>query len=246
MNIAHRFLLGRYNEGDTLVHRLDPRIKLTFIIMISVSLFFIDKLLYFTVPFLLLGVATLLSQMKIAVLVKGIIPILWLVMITFLLHAFIPPADIEYGANISLRIILLFGWACLLTSTTSAVNLGKSVAWFTKPFSFLGFNPSSIALTFSMALRFFPLILEEAESIIKAHRLRKTRLNIKDKMVAFITVFFIRLFKKADVVEASLLNREIISPCNNKIWKINKKINSIDILILVLGISYLGFTIFYL
>ncbi|MGM0441354.1 MAG: energy-coupling factor transporter transmembrane component T family protein [Elusimicrobiota bacterium] len=245
MNIAHHFLLGRYKEGNTLIHRLDPRVKLIFIVIISLSLFFIDNLYAFFIPFGMLFLVTVIARIKISGLIRGILPIIWLVMITFVLHAFIPPANLEYGVNISLRIILLFGWACVLTVTTSAVNLGKSIAWFTRPFTFLGAKPDSVALTFSMSLRFFPLILEEAESIINAHKLRNDELNIKQKLSSFITVFFIRVLKKADLVENTLINRDLNPGEGKSMWRMERKIGFREITIFLIGLGYLGVIIIF-
>lgn len=209
MNIARQFLLGRYTYGDSVIHHLDPRIKILFLVVVSISLFFISNIQSFIYPFILLIMAVITSKIKFSAIFKGVVPILWLVGFSFVFHSFFPPRNIEYAFEISLRLLLLFCWATVMTTTTPNAELGKAVSWYAGPLKVLKVSPENVALTFSLSLRFFPIILEEADSIIKAQRLRKEKLGFKQRLESFCTVFMIRVLKKAQSIEFALINRNI-------------------------------------
>jgi energy-coupling factor transporter transmembrane protein EcfT len=208
MNIAHKFLFGRYCNGNSPVHRLDARIKLAFIMLISFSFFFMSSVYEFIYPFTFLVVVILISRLKPLNVLRGIIPILWLMGFSFIFHCLIPPRNIEYALEISLRLLLLFCWATILTATTANIELAKAIAWYAGPLKIFKISPEDIALTFSLSLRFFPIILEEAEEVIKAHSLRNEKLGFLEKIEAFCIAFMIRVLNKARNIEHSLINRD--------------------------------------
>ncbi|MFC2062276.1 energy-coupling factor transporter transmembrane component T family protein [Elusimicrobiota bacterium] len=238
MNIANQFLLGRYSRGNSIIHKLDARVKIFFLVLISLSLFITKQAYDFIYPLAVLILVVLISRIKIMRLLRGIVPILWLVSISFALHSLIPPKNIEYALEISLRLILLFCWATVLTATTEVMELGKAVSWFLKPLKIFKLSPESIALTFSLALRFFPIILEEADSILKAQRLRNKKLGFIKKLESFCTVFLIRVLRRAQGIEQALLNRNIDEKALKKI-NVFKKPGYIEAAVMLAGILYL-------
>ncbi|MDA3793168.1 MAG: energy-coupling factor transporter transmembrane component T [Elusimicrobia bacterium] len=239
MNIAHRFLLGRYTGRESVISKIDPRLKILFLIMISVTLLKIKSPAEFIVPFSLLLVVTLAGRVKFNVLIKGMVPIVWLTVFTFFLHSVLPPHDINTAVVVALRLVMLFGWASVITATTKVIYLGRAVAWYLTPLKIFGLNPGDVALTFTLAIRFFPLILEEAESVIKAQKLKASKLKIKDRLEAFVTVFFIRVFKRAEKVEDTMKNREINSTSIMEFQTVIKSSMAANLLTVVMGAGYI-------
>ncbi len=230
MNIAHQFLLGRYLQGNSIIHRIDARIKIFILMLFSISLFFIKS---FICPFILLIIVIGVSRIKFQRIFKGVIPILWLMGFTFIFHSFIPPGNIEYALQISLRLLLLFCWATVLTVTTTNIELCKAISWYAGPMKIFKVSPENVALTFSLALRFFPIILEEADCIIKAQRLRKGK-----SLVSFCTVFMIRVLRRARNIEYALLNRNILEE-NLKNLNTFKKLGLADVSAIIVCLGYI-------
>jgi energy-coupling factor transporter transmembrane protein EcfT len=87
-------------------------------------------------------------------------------------------------------------------------------------------------------LRFFPIILEEADSIIKAQKLRKEKLSIKEKLEAFCTAFMARVLRKAKDIEIAVSDRNVQE---KNLGKINefKKPGIIEITTILICISYI-------
>jgi len=243
MNIARRFLLGRYLSGDSVIHKLDSRVKIFFLFLVSISLFFVNSITEYILPFVLLLAVIYLSKIKFAIVIKGIIPIFWLTGFTFFFHAVIPPHNINTGILICSRILLLFGWASVLTASTPAVELGKAIAWYLKPFKIFGISSKSAALTFSLALRFFPIILEEADGVIRAQQLRGENLSIKKRLENFCTVFFVRILKKANNIEIILNNRDFTEEKLDNIFNY-KKLRLSEAGAILFGFIFAGVMVF--
>ncbi len=208
MNISGRLLLGRYTEGESILHRADARAKLFFILSVSAALFITSGLRGFAAPALLFIAAAAFSGTPPLRLLRGLAPVIWLLLFTFLLNYF--AASLDRAVFFSLRLLILFSWASLFTATTRAADTGRAIAWYLKPLRVLGISPERTAFAFTMALRFFPLVLEEAESILKAQKVKPVKLSPVRKLTAFCSVFMIRVLRKADAIEDSLDNRGIL------------------------------------
>ncbi|MFH1414619.1 MAG: energy-coupling factor transporter transmembrane component T [Elusimicrobiota bacterium] len=237
MNIASNFLLGRYRYGETPIHSIDARVKIFLLFIVSISLFFINTVSGYAYPFFLLAVVVYMAKVRIITLIRGIMPVIWIMAFTFLLHALIPPRNIEYAVVVSVRLILIFCCATLLTATTTSIGLSKAISWYLGPLRVFGLSPEKTAFVFSLSLRFFPIILEEAESILKAQRLRHDNLGFLARVEAFITVFMIRALKRAGSIELALMNRDIK---DEKIRYMNsfKLLGTADFAALMIGIIY--------
>ncbi|MBN2406445.1 MAG: energy-coupling factor transporter transmembrane protein EcfT [Elusimicrobia bacterium] len=209
MNLARHFLMGRYLPGRSPVHRVDPRIKLAFLVAVSVTLFSIVKMSMFAVPFVLYGAVTLLSGINPLKFLRGFVPLAWIVFFVFFMHYVMPPHDLGTAVTVSLRLVLLFGWATVITATTPAMELTRAVAWYMSPLKVFGVSPERTALTFSLALRFFPVILEEADSIIRAQKLRGGKSGVMKKIEVFSTVFLMRMFRRAENIGDALCLRGV-------------------------------------
>ena len=213
------------------------RIKILFLIVISFSLLLINRIEKFSYAFILLIAVIIISKIKIKNIFKGIVPIIWLIGISFILHSLIPPRNIGYAVEISLRLLLIFCWATIMTATMPNIQLAKAISWYAYPLKIFGISPENVALTFSLSLRFFPVILEEADSIIKAQRLRKEKLKFTKRIEAFCSVFMVRVLNKASSIELSLLNRNIKEENLKRIGKF-KKLTLIDYFALIICLGY--------
>ena len=205
MNIARHILLGRYTDKDTPLHRQDARVKFFFLFSVSLALFLSSGFRGYLLPSALLIAAVPLSGIGFTRLLRGILPVLWLILFTFILNYFATSA--RRAVFFSLRLLLLFAWASVLTATTPTDEAGRAVAWFLSPLKVFGVSPSGIAFAFALALRFFPIVLEEAEGVIKAQKLKKEKRGPLKFLVSFTSVFLIRVMRRADAIEAAVENR---------------------------------------
>lgn len=178
--------IGQYFPGNSLLHKIDARMKIVLIIILMVSVFicknYVSLLLSAVLTFILVSI----SKISFKVILKGIKPILIIVIITTLLNLFFgsgePIAEFwifkitEDGLNnavfMAVRIILLVVLGLMLTYTTTPTALTDAIESLMKPLKIFKVDIHSIAMTMTIALRFIPTLIEEVEKITAAQKSR--------------------------------------------------------------------------
>ncbi|NQS76128.1 MAG: energy-coupling factor transporter transmembrane protein EcfT [Peptococcaceae bacterium] len=178
--------MGQYIPGDSLLHRLDPRTKIIAVLAIAVSIIIFSNWQSFLLIALLTLVALFVSRLPLAV-ILGSLKSLWLLLlITFLLQAFLTPGTpvIAHGplqvsqegiiaaTGIVLRLALLILIAFLPTLTTPPIRLTAGLESIMSPLQRVGVPAHELAMMMTLALRFIPTLLQEAEIVISAQRSR--------------------------------------------------------------------------
>ncbi|GGA53910.1 energy-coupling factor transporter transmembrane protein EcfT [Kroppenstedtia guangzhouensis] len=180
-------ILGQYVPGDSPLHRLDPRAKLLFVFCFMVVVFLANNGASYG---LLAGVTVLavgLSGVPVWMILRGLKPILYLILLTAILHLWLTRGGgviLEWGPFIihrngalqagwiSLRFLILILMGTLLTLTTSPIALTDGLERLLSPLTRIGVPAHELALMMSIALRFIPTLWEETDKIIKAQRAR--------------------------------------------------------------------------
>ena len=211
--------IGQYIPGNSIIHRLDPRMKIIITIILITALFFIGKFIGFA--FFLVYVASIIFVAKLPLkkIIKGLKPILFLVLLTLLLHVFLTKGGEIYwqwrflsieeegvftGFFMVSRIILLIMFTSLLTLTTSPLQLTDGIEYLLKPLKRFGVPASELAMMMTIALRFIPTLLEEAEKIMKAQKARGADfesgniINRAKSLIPLLVPLFISAFRRAD------------------------------------------------
>ena len=120
------------------------------------------------------------------------------------------PSGLLYGAVLGLRIFLLILLSLVFTFTTSANDVVKAISWYLSPFARFGLPVRDIATTFSLVLRFIPVINSELSVVADAHRARGASLDEGSpiaRMTAWGNVFiplFVRLFRRAETLGTAM------------------------------------------
>ncbi|MTI48304.1 energy-coupling factor transporter transmembrane component T family protein [Sporosalibacterium faouarense] len=210
--------IGQYFPGDTIIHKLDPRIKIMIIFLFIVSLFFINS--FYPYIFVLLFVASsiLLSKVPVKFIFKGLKPIMFIIIITFLINLFMTrgeilfelgPLDITkegvfHATFMALRLVFLVMGTSLLTLTTSPIALTDGIERLLNPFRKIGVPAHELAMMMTIALRFIPTLLEETDKIMKAQMARGADfesgnvLNRAKSLVPLLVPLFVSAFRRAD------------------------------------------------
>lgn len=164
--------LGQYFPGNTLLHRLDPRTKLLFTVAYIVALFLAKQVVSYAILFVLLAVLIAVSKVGIRSILRGMKPILIIVIITGLLNLFytrgkgaplvsfwiftIYPEGIWAAVFMVLRIAMLITCTFLLTYTTSPILLTDGLEKLMGPLKTLHVPVHELSMMMSIALRFIP------------------------------------------------------------------------------------------
>jgi energy-coupling factor transport system permease protein len=178
--------IAQYYPGRSPVHRIDPRVKVVAVAILAVALFVRDSFAALTVFAALAVVGLAVSRVPLVWVWRSLRPLLWLIVLTFVLQAFFGPGDslFHYGflhvsragtvqaVYLSLRLIVLVVIGSLLTFTTPAIALTDALAWLGRPLRRVRVPTEELALMTTIALRFIPTLVQEADTIMRAQRAR--------------------------------------------------------------------------
>ena len=203
--------LGQYFPGNTLLHRLDPRTKLLFTVAYIVALFLAKHVVGYAVLFVLLAVLIAVSKVGIKSILRGMKPILIIVIITGLLNLFYTRG--EGAPLVSFWIFTIYPegiWAAVFMVlriamlTTSPILLTDGLEKLMGPLKTLHVPVHELSMMMSIALRFIPTLIEETDKIMSAQKARGADFdtgNLLQKakaLVPLLVPLFISAFRRAD------------------------------------------------
>ena len=216
--------LGQYFPGDSPIHRLDPRAKLIAMICYIVALFLGQRFVTYAVLFLALAAAVKVSTVKPKALLRGLKPVVFILVFTAVLNIFYTPGEalasfwiftitregIVHAFFMVVRIIMLITCTFLLTYTTSPLALTDGLESLLGPLKKLRVPVHELAMMMSIALRFIPTLIEETDKIMSAQRARGADFdsgNLVQRAKALIPLLvplFISAFRRADELATAM------------------------------------------
>lgn len=210
--------IGQYYQGSSLIHRLDPRLKVVGVLVYLISLFCFRYVIGFLVAGLFFVLVLRLSKVPFRYVIKGLKPILFLLIFTAALNLLWTPGETIWKFGIlnltregiykcifmALRLILLIIGSSMLTLTTTPNQLTDAMEHLLGPLKRFGAPVHEVAMMMSIALRFIPILLEETDKIMKAQIARGADFengNLIQKaknMVPLLVPLFISAFRRAN------------------------------------------------
>lgn len=219
--------LGQYFSGHSILHRLDPRMKILLVLAYVVTIFLAKNLyaLAFLLAMSLVMVA--ISGISFKVVLNSVKPVMILIVFTAFINIFLTTSDadplfqwhfikiytkgIVNAAFMIIRILaLIIGTSVLLTYTTSPIALTDGIERLLKPLKKIKVPVHEFAMMMTIALRFIPTLLEETDKIISAQRSRGAGFDsggIISKAKAFLPILiplFISAFRRADELAVAM------------------------------------------
>ena len=211
--------LGQYFPGNSVVHRLDPRSKLIAVVLYIVALFLCKFFVSYAIMFGVLCLCVKISKVPVKSIVRGMKPVLLIVIITALLNLFYTPGEhvllkvwvlqitlegVFSAFFMVIRIMMLIAGTFLLTYTTSPILLTDGLEALLNPLKKIKVPVHELAMMMSIALRFIPTLIEETDKIMSAQRARGADFesgNLIQRAKALIPLLvplFISAFRRAD------------------------------------------------
>lgn len=210
--------LGQFFPGDSLLHRLDPRTKIVLLFFFLAAIFVFDSPLAYAALTAFTAALIAISCVPPLLMLKALKPLSWIIAFTFVIHLVSTPGDAFFhvwlfdftwqgaakGFFIALRLALLILLSALLTYTTSPLALTDALETLMQPAKRVGVPAHEIAMMMTIALRFVPTLIEEADKIMKAQQARGADLtegSVIERVKGFVPVLvplFISAFRRAD------------------------------------------------
>ncbi len=212
--------IGQHFPGNSVLHRLDPRMKIVLTMAYIVLLFVAANPAGLALATVLLAGLYRVAKIPLRIIVKSLKPILPIIVFTVVLNLFFITGEsqplvelgfikiysegIRYAVLMGVRIILLIAGTSLLTYTTSPIALTDAIERLLSPLSKLHLPVHELAMVMTIALRFIPTLIEETDKIMNAQKARGAQLDsgtLQQRMKAMVPILiplFVSAFRRAD------------------------------------------------
>ncbi len=210
--------LGQYYQTESVIHKLDPRVKIGGTLLYIISLFVFESIWGYLLAAVFLGMVIKLSKVPFKFMVRGMKAILFLLLITVGFNLFLTPGEVVFsvwklqitkeGIRIAvfmaIRLCFLIIGSSVMTLTTTPNNLTDGMEKMMRPLKVFKVPVHEVAMMMSIALRFIPILLEETDKIMKAQIARGADFesgNIFKRakaLVPLLVPLFISAFRRAN------------------------------------------------
>jgi len=220
--------LGQYFPGESFIHRLDPRTKLFCTLIYIITLFAAKSYITYALVLLLLAFMIGVSGIRPSAFFKGLKPLALIIIFTAVLNLFyikggrelysiwvltITTVGIRTAAFMVLRIMMLICGTFLLTYTTTPMALTDGLELLLNPLKRIRVPVHEFSMMMSIALRFIPTLIEEADKITSAQKARGADFEagkLTDRAKALLPLLvplFVSAFRRADELAIAMESR---------------------------------------
>lgn len=223
--------IGQYVDGNSAIHKMDPRVKILLSIVYIIILFVINSLKAYVFFGIFTLALVLLSGVPLRYIIKGLRPMLYILIFTAVINLFmtggstvlwrsalwssvkITKEGAQAAVQMILRLVFLVTGTSLLTLTTTPIMLTDGIEQLLKPFEIIKVPSHEIAMMMTIAIRFIPTLSEETDKIMKAQMARGADfesgniLRRTKAMVPILVPLFISAFKRADDLAVAMDSR---------------------------------------
>lgn len=211
---------GAFVPGDTMPHRMDPRVKLVVLLVSTLASFCAPAPWGMLVVCAGLAAALVASRTSPATVLLGLRPAAVVLAISVLSNAIVlvgqpgvSPEGLTRSAVVVARIALVVGFALVFSSTTAPPAIADGIAALMAPLRRVGVPVGALAMSASVALRFIPLTVEETDRIRCAQRARGARLDEGGPVrrlkgwAQVLVPLIVGLFRRADELAQAMTDR---------------------------------------
>lgn len=217
--------LGQYFPGNSIIHRLDPRTKLLFLVVYIAALFVAASWISYGLMLSFMIFVIAVSKIPVKSILRGMKPLVFILAFTAILNIFFTGGKtvlVEFwGLSITKegiiravfmisRIMMLITGTFLLTYTTSPIALTDGLESLLGPLKKIHLPVHELSMMMCIALRFIPTLIEETDKIMSAQKARGADFetgNIFKRVRALVPILvplFISAFRRADELATAM------------------------------------------
>ena len=210
--------IGQYFPGNSVIHRLDPRFKIIITAIYITMLFCASEIIGLSIGVAFVIFVLMLSEIPAKMMIKGIKPIVPVIIFTSVLNLFFIDGSVIFkwwiikitleGVQTSvfmiIRVICLIAGTSLLTYTTSPITLTDAIERLMSPLKKIKVPVHELAMMMTIALRFIPTLIEETDKIMSAQKARGADLETgglvqrAKALVPILIPLFVSAFRRAE------------------------------------------------
>ena len=210
--------IGQYYPGNSIIHKLDPRVKLMGTLVFIVTLFAFGSVGSYICATLVLAIVIALSRVPLSFILRGLKAIFILMVITALFNLFLTPGTVIWRfwkltitaeglrmtIHMAFRLTYLIVGSSIMTLTTTPNQLTDGLETGLRAFNKIHVPVHEVAMMMSIALRFIPILMDETDKIMKAQEARGADFSSggiirKAKaLVPLLVPLFVSAFRRAN------------------------------------------------
>jgi len=220
-----RITIGQYYPSNSVIHHVDPRVKLAGTMFFITALFFVNNFAGYGVAALFVFFVVRLAKVPFLFLLRGIRALLFILIVMATLNLFMTPGEtvlfsigflrvtvegIVIAAQMALRMMLLICGSSILTLTTSPIQLTDGIEALLTPLKPLKVPAHDIAMMMTITIRMIPTLAEEMDKIMKAQKARGAELDTGSifkrakSLLPILVPLFVSAFKRADELATAM------------------------------------------
>lgn len=210
--------IGQYYPTNSVIHKLDPRVKLAGTMLFVISLFLFNSFVCYIITALFLGSVIMLSKVPLKFILKGLKAVFILLLFTVIFNMFLTPGrelihlfgnvrityeGFETAIFMVIRLVFLIIGSSIMTLTTTPNQLTDGMEKGLAPLKKIKVPVHEIAMMMSIALRFIPILLEETDKIMKAQSARGADfetgnfINRAKALIPILVPLFVSAYRRA-------------------------------------------------
>ena len=252
-----RITIGQYYPSNSIVHRIDPRVKLIGVFAYITALMFVNNFYGYGVAAVFVATIVALSKVPPIFIFRGLRAVVFMLIIAGLINLFLTPGEnvifsfaflritmegVLMAAQMASRLTLLITGSSLLTLTTSPIQLTNAIEALLRPLKIFKVPAHDIAIMMTIVLRFIPIFGQEMEIIMKAQKARGAEFDTgglirrAKSMLPILIPLFVSAFRRAFELATAMEARCYRGDVNRTKLKVMKMacIDYISILVMVL------------
>jgi len=238
-----RITIGQYYPTGSIIHRIDPRVKLTGTLVYITALLFVNHFAGYFVAAAFIAILIKISKIPPILIFRGIRPVIFMLVFAAAINLFLTPGQtilvqfafiritlegVIMAAQMAARLTLLITGTSILTLTSSPIELTDGIESGLKPLKKIKVPAHDIAMMMTIALRFIPTLADELDKIIKAQKARGADFDTGSLMrrakslIPILVPLFVSAFKRADELATAMEARCYRGDVNRTKMKIMK------------------------
>lgn len=210
--------LGQYYPVDSVIHKLDPRVKLLGTLIFLISLFISNNFIGYIVATCFLASMIVISKVPFSYMVKGMRAIVFILMFSVIMNLFMTPGEtlvafwkltitkegLRMAVMMAVRLSFLIIGSSIMTLTTTPNNLTDGLEKGLGFLKVIKVPVHEISMMMSIALRFIPILMEETDKIMKAQIARGADFESGNLMkrakslIPLLVPLFVSAFRRAN------------------------------------------------
>ncbi len=223
--MARSITMGQYIPGVSIIHQLNPRIKILTLVLILALLFLLETFGALAVSLGMALALFALAGVPFTYLLRGLRPVLYISIFALIIYFFftsggvvlfrigfltVESEGVEQGIFIIARLVALVLFSLLVTLTTTPLSLTHGMAYFLSPLRRLGLPTEEVAMIMAVALRFIPTLMEESQRLMRAQLARGADFETGSifkrarNLVPLIVPLFVSAFRRADELAVAM------------------------------------------